>query len=62
MVTFAAGDAHSLGLNLEAQAALVFPERCSHPGFHPRRCNLSCVVELVRLVALRTLKGSIRSA
>lgn len=45
--TFASRDTYTLGFDLEAETAFIFPQRCCHPGFHPGRCDLSGVVELM---------------
>jgi len=50
VIIFTTSYTHALGLYLEAKAAFVFPQRCSHAGFHPWRCNLSGVVKLMWLV------------
>lgn len=43
---------NAICLNLEAQAALILPQRGCHPGLHPVRRNLSSrVVCLLKLLA-----------
>ena len=53
VVVFSSRDAYAICFDLEAQAALVLPQRRGHSGLHARRCDLARGVECVlRLILL----------
>ena len=59
VVVFSPRHANALGFNLEAQAAFVFPEGCSHPWLHTWWSNLTRSVRYVlRLEMLLSPDGT----
>jgi hypothetical protein len=52
VVVFSPRDTNALGLNLEAQAALVFPQGCCHSRLHALRSDLPCGIRSVLLELL----------
>jgi len=52
VVVFSTRNTNALGLNLEAQAALVFPKSCGHSRLHAWRRDLPCSIRGVLLELL----------
>lgn len=45
VIVLAPSHAHAICLDLEAQAALIFPKSCSDSRFHAMRCDLTSGIE-----------------
>lgn len=57
-LTLSSSHTDALRLDLEAQTALIFPQRRRHSGFHPRRSYLTGRIEWLRRVARTALNRS----